>query len=156
MYHVFIHYCMQVWVNCFLLGISAEMKESISSGLILSTNQIKMCACGRKRFCHSTDISNNGLGRCFIMKFIRDFNFCLKALAVMSCLLSGAWVCRNCFFISFHCGLQVNVVNRSGLYCYIVWHHILCVLVHVAQASGKIVILPTLFALSSALIASRK
>ncbi|KAF0707658.1 Uncharacterized protein FWK35_00024102 [Aphis craccivora] len=29
--------------------------ESISSGLILSTNQTKMCACGRPRFCHTTE-----------------------------------------------------------------------------------------------------
>lgn len=100
-------------------GISAETWDYridlIRSGSVNEPNQ--MCAWGRPRFCHSTECIQQRTGpykRCFMMKSIRDFNFCLKTLAVMSFLSTGIWLCSSSILISIHWGLQVNVMNRSG------------------------------------------
>lgn len=105
--------------SIFLSGISAEIILSISAGLIFSTHQIKMCV----RNDHVTFLPFYGIHPTFyFFKYTKFYNqidqwlsFCLNTRAVTSWGSDGNWPGNNNFFISSHCGLQVNVMNRSGL-----------------------------------------
>lgn len=133
MYHVYTACNFRLTVSS---GISAEILESISSGLILPTNLTKMFVYGWPRVCHSTKYIQQRTWPytlCFMKKFMKDFNFWLKTLIVMSCLSSGVWLCINAVLISEHYGLLLNVTNKAIMPS--IWHSTLSIFVHVAHAS---------------------
>ena len=75
-------------------------------------------ACGRPRFCHSIEYMWQTVfpkTAPFVSKSINLTIFCLNTLAMMSCLSCGVCPGSKEVVISDQSGLQVNVINRSGL-----------------------------------------
>ena len=68
-------------------------------------------------------VSTNTL--CFTMKFIKDFNFCVKSQAIISWRSMGYCPGNNSYLTSMQIGLHVNVVNKSADEHndeYTIWH----------------------------------
>ena len=82
-YYVFSHYCMQFSVICLIGNFSCNDGIDFIWPYFVK-KQTKVCPYGRPRFCHSTEYIQQRtwpFTRCFIMKFIKYFNFCFKTLA---------------------------------------------------------------------------
>lgn len=98
-------------------GNSVEIILSISVELIFDS-QMRICACGRTRFCHS--IVNMWHSICpntcpFIKRSIRFYNLRKMTLAMMQCLPLAFFPGNNSSLVSFYIGLRVKIINRIGL-----------------------------------------
>ena len=79
-------------LSCMVILDSACHKVHVSHCVYRVYILCSICASGNPLFCHCTGYilhCTNQITSCFAMKSVRDFSFCVKTYAVMSCLYTG-------------------------------------------------------------------
>lgn len=109
------------------------MMSSIWSGVILSSIQRRMCACGKPLFCHSTEYIQHRTvpyARFFTMKSIKHLSFGLNTRAVTSWRSLGDWPgCNNCIASKSHKQIRPSIIAHVS-------HRVLGILVHVSRTAN--------------------